>query len=105
MVACGDCQCSRAFFQYKCCMTASGVAGYIAPWRPPSVPAEAARFARTAVQAAGPDGRQRAKNLLGAAGKLAGHGVALRPEPAARGRPHPTVLDARARHPTGLTGP
>jgi hypothetical protein len=53
----------------------SGVAGYIAAWQPSSVPAEAARFARTVVTAAAPGGCQRARNLLRAAGKLAGYGI------------------------------
>src|SRR6266851_7757363 len=104
MVACGDCQCSRAFFQYKCCMTASGVAGYIASWRPPSVPAEAARFARTVVAAAGPHGRQRAKNLLWAAGKLAGYGTGLGLEPVPEVLLHPSVIERFAAHAPGLSG-
>ena len=51
---------------------ADGIAGYIGRWRPSSVPPEAAAFARQVVTAAGPPGRDRAKNLLWAAGKLAG---------------------------------
>jgi hypothetical protein len=50
----------------------TGVAGYIAAWRPVSVTAEAACFARQVVTAAGPHGRERAKNLLWAAGWRAG---------------------------------
>jgi hypothetical protein len=48
-----------------------GVAGYIAAWRPASAPPQAAAFARHVVSQAGPAGRDRAKNLLWAAGKLA----------------------------------
>jgi hypothetical protein len=86
-------------------MKASGVAGYIASWRPPSVPAEAARFARTAVQAAGPHGRQRAKNLLWAAGKLAGYGIGLGLEPVPEVLLHPSVIERFAVHAPGLSGP
>jgi len=60
---------------------ADGVAGYIAGWRPLSVPAEAAAFARQVVTAAAPGGRDRAKNLLWAAGKLAGWAIPLGMEP------------------------
>ena len=52
----------------------TGVAGYIAAWRPSSVPPQAAAFARQVVTAAAAPGRERAKNLLWAAGKLAGYG-------------------------------
>jgi hypothetical protein len=38
------------------------VAGYIARWRPSSVSAEAAAFARDAITAAAPGGQERAKN-------------------------------------------
>jgi hypothetical protein len=47
------------------------VAGYIARWRPWSVPPPAAAFARDVVAAAAPGGQERAKNLLWAAAKLA----------------------------------
>ena len=47
------------------------VAGYIARWRPSSVSPQAAAFARDVVAAVQPDGQERAKNLLWAAGKLA----------------------------------
>jgi hypothetical protein len=57
------------------------VAGYIAAWQPSSVPPLAAAFARQVVVAAGPRGRDRAKNLLWAAGKLSGWAVPLGLEP------------------------
>jgi hypothetical protein len=85
-------------------MEASGVAGYIASWQPSSVPAEAARFARTVVAAAGPHGRQRAKNLLWAAGKLAGYGTGLGLEPVPEVLLHPSVIERFAAHAPGLTG-
>jgi hypothetical protein len=53
------------------------VAGYIARWRPSSVSPQAAAFARQVVPAAGPGGRERAKNLLWAAGRLADYAVPL----------------------------
>ena len=49
------------------------MAGYIARWRPSSVSPRAAAFARDVVAAVRPDGQERAKNLLRAAGKLAGY--------------------------------
>ena len=48
-----------------------GVAAYIARWRPSSVSPQAAAFARDVITAAAPEGQERAKNLLWAAGKLA----------------------------------
>ena len=45
--------------------------GYIARWRPSSVSPPAAAFARDVIGQVDPGGRERAKNLLWAAGKLA----------------------------------
>jgi len=79
--------------------------GYIARWRPSSVSAEAAAFAREAVTVAGPEGRERAKNLLWAAGKLAdyalGLGLDLVPEVVL----HPSVTERFTRCAPGLSGP
>jgi hypothetical protein len=47
------------------------VAAYIGRWRPSSVSPQAAAFARDVIAQAGPEGRERAKNLLWAAAKLA----------------------------------
>jgi integrase len=79
-------------------------AGYIASWRPSSVPPEAAAFARQVVAACGPDGRERAKNLLWAAGKLAdwATGLGLAPVPAVL--LHPSVIERFATCAPGLTG-
>jgi hypothetical protein len=55
-------------------------AAYIARWRPSPVSPQAAAFARDAVARTGPGGRERAKNLLWAAGKLAGYGIGLGPD-------------------------
>ena len=80
-------------------------AGYVAAWRPASVPAEAAAFARAAVTGCGPLGRDRAKNLLWAAGKLAGYGIGLGLEPVPHVLLHPSVIERFAAHAPGLSGP
>jgi hypothetical protein len=55
----------------------TGSAGYVARWRPSSVSAEAAAFAREVIGRVAPDGRERVKNLLRAAGKLADYAIGL----------------------------
>jgi hypothetical protein len=82
----------------------SGEAGYIAAWRPSSVTPRAASFAREVVAAAGPHGRERAKNLLWAAGRLADWGIGLGLEPAAEVLLHPSVIERFAAHAPGLSG-
>jgi integrase len=79
-------------------------AGYIASWRPSSVSPQAASFARAVVAAAGPPGQERAKNLLWAAGKLAGYGIGLGLEPVPQVLLHPSVIERFAAHAPGLTG-
>jgi integrase len=89
-------------------MNAAGddrVAGYIAAWRPSSVPAEAAAFARQVVTATAPAGRDRAKNLLWAAGKLAGYGIGLGLDPVPQLLLHPSVIERFATCAPGLSGP
>jgi integrase len=81
-----------------------GDAGYAAAWRPSSVPAEAAAFARAVVVAAGPHARPRAKNLLWAAGKLAGYGAGLGLEPVPEVLLHPSVIERFTAHAPGLSG-
>jgi integrase len=80
-------------------------AAYIAAWGPASAPPQAAAFARTVVAAAAPPRRDRAKNLLWAASKLAeyGMGVGLEPEPAVL--LHPSVIERFAAHAPGISGP
>jgi integrase len=80
------------------------VAGYIAAWRPTSVPAEAACFARQVVARAAPAGRERAENLLWAAGKLAGRAIPLGLDPAPQVLLHPPVIERFTAHAPGLTG-
>ena len=54
-----------------------GIAGYLARWRPSSLSPQAAAFARGVIGEVAPEGKERAKNLLWAAGKLAGFGIGL----------------------------
>jgi len=81
------------------------VAGYIAAWRPVSASPEAAAFARQVVTAVAPAGRDRARNLLWAAGKLAGYGIGLGLEPAPQVLLHPSVIERFTAHAPGLSGP
>jgi hypothetical protein len=83
----------------------AGAAGYIARWQPSSVPAGAARFARAVVTAAAPGGRERAKNLLWAAGRLAGYGIGPGLEPVPEVLLHPSVTGRFTAHGPGLSGP
>jgi integrase len=80
------------------------VARYVAGWGPPSVSPRAAVFARAVVARAGPDGRERAKNLLWAAGKLADYGIGLGLDPAPEVLLHPSVIERFAAHAPGLSG-
>jgi len=79
-------------------------AGYIAAWRPSSVPPQAAAFARSVVTAAGPPGRQRAKNLLWAAGRLADWAAGPGLEPVPQVLLHPSVIERFTACAPGLTG-
>ena len=81
------------------------VAGYITAWRPSSVPPAAAAFARQVVARAAPAGRDRAKNLLQAAGKLAGWAIGLGLEPAPQVLLHPSVIERFTTCAPGLSGP
>ncbi len=79
-------------------------AGYIARWRPSSVSPQAAVFARQVVAAAGPAGRERAKNLLWAAGKLADWAIPLGLEAVPGVLLHPSSVERFARCAPGLSG-
>jgi hypothetical protein len=83
----------------------TAVAGYVAAWRPASAPPQAAAFARAVVTQAAPAGRDRAKNLLWAAGKLAGWAIPLGLEPAPGVLLHPSVIERFTAHASGLSGP
>ena len=69
------------------------------------MPPPAAAFARGVVVAAGRRGRLRAKNLLWAAGKLAGYGIGLGLEPVPEVLLHPSVIERFTAHAPGLSGP
>ena len=79
------------------------VAGDIARWRPSSVSPRAAAFARDVIAAAAPGGRERAKNLLWAAGKLAGYAIGLGLDPAPEVVLHPSVAERFTRCAPGLS--
>jgi len=81
------------------------VAGYIAAWRPASASPQAAAFARQVVTQAAPGGRDRAKNLLWAAGKLADWAIGLGLKPVPGVLLHPSVIERFAAHSPGLSGP
>jgi hypothetical protein len=83
----------------------AGVAGCIADWQPSSAPPQAAVFARQVVTLAAPAGRERAKSLLWAAGKLAGWAVPLGLDPVPAVLLHPSVIERFAAHAPGLSGP
>ena len=83
---------------------APGVAAYIGRWEPSSVSPRAAAFARDVITRAGPQGRERAKNLLWAAGKLADYGLGLGLEPVAEVLLHPSVTERFTRCAPGLSG-
>ena len=84
-------------------MTNADVAAYIARWRPSSISAGAAAFARDAVARAGPEGRERAKCLLWAAGKLADYGIGLGLEAAPEVLLHPSTAERFTRCAPGLS--
>jgi integrase len=79
--------------------------GYIAGWRPSSVSPQAAAFARQVVPLAAPAGRERAKNLLWAAGKLADYASSLGLDLAPGTVLHPSVAERFTRCAPGLSGP
>jgi integrase len=77
---------------------------YISAWRPrPSVPPQAAFFARQVVAGCGPLGRDRTRNLLWAAGKLAAWAIPLGLQPAPQVLLHPSVIERFAAHAPGLS--
>jgi integrase len=80
------------------------VAAYIGRWRPSSVSPPAAAFARDAVAKSAPGGKERAKSLLWAAGKLADYGLGLGLEPVPEVLLHPSTAERFTRCAPGLSG-
>ena len=78
-------------------------AAYIARWRPSSVSPPAAAFARDVIAKAGPQGPERAKNLLWAAGKLADYAASLGLDLAPAVVLHPSVAERFTRCAPGLS--
>ena len=79
------------------------VTAYIGRWRPSSVSPPAAAFARDVITAAGPEGQERAKNLLWAAGKLADYAIGLGLEAVPDVVLHPSVAERFTRCAPGLS--
>src|SRR6266571_1551001 len=85
-------------------VTDAEVTAYIGRWRPSSVSPPAAAFARDVITAAGPEGRERAKNLLWAAGKLADYAASLGLELTPGVVLHPSSVERFTRCAPGLSG-
>jgi integrase len=77
--------------------------GYIPRWRPSSVSPPAAAFAREVIGQVAPEGRERAKNLLWAAGKLADYVIGLGLETVPEVALHPSVAERFTRCAPGLS--
>ena len=78
--------------------------GYVGRWRPSSVSPQAAAFARDVISRAGPLERERAKNLLWAAGKLADYATGLGLEAVPEVLLHPSTAERFTRCAPGLSG-
>jgi hypothetical protein len=84
-------------------MTNAEVAAYIGRWEPSSASAEAAAFARDVVAKTVPEGRDRAKSLLWAAGKLADYAMPLGLEAVPEVLLHPSAVERFTRCAPGLS--
>ena len=82
-------------------MPGSGIAGDIASWQPSSVSPQAAGFARAVVTGAAPDGRERAKNLLGRRAGVADWATGLGLDPVPEVLLHPSVIERFTAHAPG----
>jgi hypothetical protein len=85
-------------------MLSDEIAAYIGRWEPSSVSAEAAAFARDVITKTGPEGRERAKNLLWAAGRLADWALPLGLEAVPEVVLHPSTAERFTRCAPGLSG-
>src|SRR6516165_6473157 len=79
------------------------VSAYVARWRPSSVSPRAAVFARDVIGQVAPERRERAKNLLWAAGKLADYAIGLGLEAVPEVLLHPSVAERFTRCAPGLS--
>jgi integrase len=79
------------------------VAAYIVRWRPSSVSPRAAAFARAVIGQLAPGGRDRAKNLLWAAARLADWAVPLGLEAVPEVLLHPSVIERFTRSAPGIS--
>jgi integrase len=85
-------------------MTNADVAAYTGQWTPSSVSPAAAAFARDVIAKTAPQGRERAKNLLWAAGKLADYGIGLGLDAVPEVLLHPSTAERFTRCAPGLSG-
>jgi hypothetical protein len=85
-------------------MSDGDAAAYIGRWEPSSVSPQAAAFARGVITQTAPEGRERAKNLLWAAGKLADYAMPLGLEAVPEVLLHPSVTERFTRCAPGLSG-
>jgi hypothetical protein len=86
-------------------MANAEVAACIGRWEPSSASAEAAAFARDVVAKSAPEGRDRAKSLLWAAGKLADYAMPLGLGAVPEVLLHPSAVERFTRCAPGLPGP
>jgi integrase len=84
-------------------MNDADVTAYIGRWRPSSVSAQAATFARDVIIRAEPGSQERAKNLLWAAAKLAAWALPLGLEAVPEVLLHPSVAERFTRCAPGLS--
>jgi integrase len=85
-------------------MPGRGAGELIVSWRPSSVSRPAADFARAVVAGAAPGGRERAKSLLWAAGKLADYAISCGLEPVPEVLLHSSVIERFTVSAPGLSG-
>src|ERR1035438_6074395 len=85
-------------------MANAEAAAYIGRWEPSPVSAQGAAFARDVVAKTVPEGRDRAKSLLWAAGKLADYGIGLGLDAVPEVLLHPSAVERFTRCAPGLSG-
>src|SRR5260370_8948340 len=81
----------------------AAVDSYISRWRPSSVSPRAAAVARDVIRGAAPEGREGAKNLVWAAGKLADFAIGLGLEAVPEVVLHPSTAERFTRCAPGLS--